>query len=113
MIAAARIGAPHRRRPGAVQAMTELASPPATEPFAQEGAAVVAAAGSDAQNGLAAAEAGQRLAQHGPNEITGEPPPSIWEIALAQLREPMNLMLIAVTGVSFVIGEVSTGIIVA
>ena len=93
--------------------MTELATPPTTEPFAQDQAAVVAAAGSDAENGLATAEAAQRLTQHGPNEITGEPPPSIWAIAFAQLREPMNLMLIAVTVVSFVIGEVSTGIIVA
>ena len=63
--------------------MTELATPPTTEPFAQDQAAVVAAAGSDAENGLATAEAAQRLTQHGPNEITGEPPPSIWAIALA------------------------------
>ena len=87
--------------------MTELATPPTTEPFAQDQAAVVAAAGSDAENGLATAEAAQRLAQHGPNEITGEAPPSVWAIALAQLREPMNIMLVAVTVVSFVIGEVS------
>ena len=34
-------------------------------------------------------------------------------VALAQLREPMNIMLIAVTAVSFVIGEVPTAIFVA
>ena len=40
-------------------------------------------------------------------------PPSVWAVALAQLRDPMNIMLIAVTVVSVVIGQVSTGIIVA
>jgi hypothetical protein len=54
-----------------------------------------------------------RLAQYGPNRISGEKPPSVSAIALAQLREPMNLMLVAVTAVSFVIGEVPTAIFVA
>ena len=34
-------------------------------------------------------------------------------VALTQLRDPMNIMLVAVTAVSFVIGQDSTGIIVA
>ena len=34
-------------------------------------------------------------------------------VALKQLRDPMNIMLIAVTAVSFAIGQVSTGVIVA
>jgi Ca2+-transporting ATPase len=34
-------------------------------------------------------------------------------VALQQLRDPMNIMLVAVTVVSFLIGEVSTGVIVA
>ena len=63
--------------------------------------------GSDAEAGLTAAEASARLAQHGPNEIAAEQPPSIWRVALDQLREPMNIMLVAVTVVSLVIGEVS------
>ena len=74
---------------------------------------VVASARSDADSGLTGAEAAERLARLGPNQITGEPPPSVWEVALAQLRDPMNIMLIAVTVVSVVIGQVSTGIIVA
>ena len=37
----------------------------------------------------------------------------MWAVALEQLRDPMNIMLVAVTAVSFVIGEVSTGVIVA
>ena len=37
----------------------------------------------------------------------------MWAVALQQLRDPMNIMLVAVTVVSFLIGEVSTGVIVA
>ncbi|HEV8452607.1 MAG TPA: cation-translocating P-type ATPase [Gaiellales bacterium] len=82
-------------------------------PYAREALDVVAAARSDAEAGLSGAEAAQRLARLGPNQISGEPPPSLWEVAVAQLRDPMNIMLIAVTVVSVVIGQLSTGIIVA
>ena len=81
--------------------------------FAQDAAAVAAALETDADQGLTQAEAAARLTRHGPNELTGEKPPSVWQIAIEQLREPMNIMLIAVTAVSFAIGEVPTGIIVA
>jgi Ca2+-transporting ATPase len=67
----------------------------------------------DPERGLSATEAAARLSRDGPNEITAEEPPSVWAIALQQLRDPMNIMLIAVTAVSFAIGEVSTGVIVA
>jgi len=81
--------------------------------FALDQAAVLAKVGSDAERGLSQAEAASRLSQYGPNQITGEQPPSVWQVALAQLRDPMNIMLVAVTIVSFAIGEVPTGIIVA
>ena len=81
--------------------------------FALDQAAVLAKVGSDAERGLSQAEAASRLSQYGPNQITGEQPPSVWQVALAQLRDPMNIMLVAVTVVSFAIGEVPTGIIVA
>ncbi|MEU4288618.1 cation-translocating P-type ATPase [Kribbella sp. NPDC026596] len=73
----------------------------------------VAAAGSDAVAGLTGTEAASRLASYGPNEIAAEKPPSILAVALAQVRDPMNLMLIAVVVVSLLIGELSTGILVA
>ena len=73
---------------------------------------VLAAAGSDAGTGLSATEAAARLASHGPNAITAEKPPSPWAIAAVQLRDPMNLMLVAVVVVSLLIGEVSTGVLV-
>jgi len=69
--------------------------------------------GTDLSSGLTTAEARSRLTNIGPNAIAGERPPSLFAVALAQLRDPMNIMLIAVTVVSFLIGEVSTGLIVA
>ncbi len=92
---------------------TPLPAAEASHPYAQPAEEVLAGLGSDAATGLTAAEAASRLATHGPNAIAAEKPPSAWAIALTQLRDPMNLMLVAVTVVSFAIGEVSTGIIVA
>ena len=74
---------------------------------------VVAEFTTNADSGLSAAEAGSRLASHGPNVIAAEPSPSVWAVALIQLKDSMNLMLIAVTGVSMLIQEWSTAMIVA
>ena len=84
-----------------------------TPPWALAADDVVAAAGSDVAAGLTAGEAASRLSRFGANEIAAEKPPSAWRIALLQLRDPMNIMLVAVVVVSLLIGEVSTGIIVA
>jgi P-type Ca2+ transporter type 2C len=74
---------------------------------------VLAALGADGDVGLTSAEVAQRLSTYGRNAIEAEKPPSVWAVALTQLRDPMNLMLVAVAVVSFLIGETSTGIIVA
>ena len=74
---------------------------------------VVAEFATNTDSGLSAAEAGSRLASHGPNVIAAEPSPSVWAVALVQLKDSMNLMLIAVTGVSMLIQEWSTAMIVA
>src|SRR5262245_24714637 len=96
------------------QELAERASGEAqAPPYAREVSDVAGSLGTDATSGLSAAEAANRLSQYGPNEITSEKPPSVWAVALAQLRDPMNIMLVAVAVVSFAIGEVSTGIIVA
>ena len=81
--------------------------------YALDAAAAAAKLGVDPARGLSASEAADRLGRYGPNEIGKEKPPSVWAIAAAQLRDPMNIMLIAVVAVSFAIGEVSTGVIVA
>jgi magnesium-transporting ATPase (P-type) len=67
--------------------------------------------GSDETVGLT--EAAARLSRHGANQISIEKPPSVWAVALGQLRDPMNIMLVAVAVVSLVIGEVPTALLVA
>ncbi len=86
--------------------------PAAAEPYALEAADLAADLGTDTDVGLNATEAAARLRRYGRNEIAKEKPPSVGAVALAQLREPMNLMLVAVTIVSLVIGEVSTAVLV-
>ena len=89
------------------------AAPTTVPEYALEAPDVVAGLEADATSGLTQAEAASRLARYGANAITAEQPPSLWAIALVQLRDPMNMMLVAVTAISFVIGEISTGVIVA
>ena len=87
-------------------------SPGAAAWFALDVDAVVAGVGSDLQRGLTSGDAASRLSRYGPNEIAREKPPSLVQVALGQLREPMNLMLIAVVVVSMVISQFSTALIV-
>ena len=95
------------------RAATTASATPGPPAFALPADEVLAATGSDGGSGLSAAEVDARLTSHGPNAITAEKPPSPWAIAAVQLRDPMNLMLVAVVVVSLVIGEVSTGVLVA
>ncbi|MBB3084484.1 cation-translocating P-type ATPase [Geodermatophilus sabuli] len=69
--------------------------------------------GADVQSGLTHREAAQRLQEIGPNRLTSEKPPSIWAVALSQLRDPMNIMLIVVAVASLLISQVSTAVLVA
>ena len=90
-----------------------LDAPEPREPwFAQDADRVVAAMETDAERGLSRSEAGARLSRYGPNQIAAEKPPSLWAVALQQLRDPMNIMLVAVVAVSLLIGQVSTAVIV-
>ncbi|MBO0731699.1 MAG: hypothetical protein J2P57_20740, partial [Acidimicrobiaceae bacterium] len=82
-------------------------------PFAREATEVMAELGTDPTAGLSSQEAAHRLTRFGPNQVTSEKPPSIWAVALQQLREPMNIMLVAVVVVSLVIGQGSTAVLVA
>jgi Ca2+-transporting ATPase len=97
--------------------MTEMTHPRAAAddlaPFARPADEVIEALGSSADEGLSSAEAAARLSIYGPNSIKGEKPPSVVAIALGQLRDPMNLMLVAVSIISLIIGEVSTALVVA
>ena len=63
-------------------------------------------------NGLFDADAAERLVGYGPNTLQEEAKPSRWRVALGQLVEPMNLMLVAVAVVSILIGQASTAAVV-
>ena len=85
----------------------------ATPPYLRPAAEVVGDVNTDVTSGLSTQDAAARLASHGPNQITAEKPPSVFALALGQLRDPMNIMLVAVAVVSLVIGQVATGVLVA
>jgi P-type Ca2+ transporter type 2C len=66
----------------------------------------------DVARGLDDVEVVNRISRFGLNEIPQEPPPSTWSIALEQLSNPMNIMLIIVAVASLLIGQVPTAVIV-
>ena len=74
--------------------------------------AAAARVGVDPGEGLGASKAARRLAEHGPNQLPSEPPPSRWAVARGQLANPMNIMLLIVCAASLAIGQVATGIVV-
>ena len=94
---------------------TSTATPvvPATRWYALSSVDAVARLSGDEASGLPGSEAKRRLDEYGPNELHAESAPSIMKVALGQVVDPMNLMLIAVAVVSLLLGETSTGILVA
>jgi P-type Ca2+ transporter type 2C len=73
---------------------------------------VAAELGVHPEHGLGAGEVERRLSQYGPNELPKESPPSRWMVARGQLSNPMNIMLMIVAVLSFVVGQIPTGIFV-
>ena len=68
--------------------------------------------GVDPGRGLSTDEVQRRLAEHGPNELPQEPRPSLRAVAWGQLTNPMNIMLLIVSVVSFAIDQVATALVV-
>ena len=83
------------------------------EPYLRTAVDVLAGLGTDPEAGLSYHEAARRLQDVGPNKLSSEKPPSIWVVALSQLRDPMNIMLIVVAVASLLIAQVSTAVLVA
>ncbi|SDY59482.1 cation-translocating P-type ATPase [Hymenobacter psychrophilus] len=74
----------------------------------------VAAALGTSPEGLDAATARQRLAEHGPNQLTEARQKTVWQLLLNQLADVMILVLLVAAGVSVLIGEArSAGVILA
>ncbi|MGI5176154.1 cation-translocating P-type ATPase [Dactylosporangium sp. CA-152071] len=80
--------------------------------YARPQGEVMTALDSDAERGLDNGAAATRLSSYGPNSIPREQPPSAWSVALRQLRDPMNLMLIVVVVVGLVSGGLLTTVVV-
>lgn len=74
---------------------------------------VAAALGVDPDRGLEAAGVSASRAKAGENKIASEQPPTRWTIAVRELGDPMNLMLVVVAIASLVIGQQPVGIMVA
>jgi magnesium-transporting ATPase (P-type) len=64
---------------------------------------VVRLMGSDAERGLTAAAAADRLAAQGPNEIVSAPPRPRWRKLLEHFRDPLTYLLLAATAISLVV----------
>jgi len=78
------------------------------------GAAEVAGAlGVDAGQGLSDGAVRERAQKYGPNVLQSDTKASFLQMALRQLRDPMNIMLVAVTAASAAIGQLRTAGVVA
>jgi Ca2+-transporting ATPase len=67
----------------------------------------------DAQCGLTAAQAAQRLASDGPNELPSQKPRTLLTLARDVLTEPMFLLLIAAATIYVMLGEPREALILA
>lgn len=72
-------------------------------PYRLSAAEVVAALGSDAQQGLTDAEAQRRLQEIGYNELAAAAPIPAWRRFLAQFQDTLVILLLIATGVSVVL----------
>src|SRR6266498_1018309 len=62
--------------------------------------AVIAALGSDTDQGLSRSEALARLARDGPNALEAEPPIPAWRRFLAQFQDTLVILLLIATAIS-------------
>ena len=78
--------------------------PPAVvaEPWRRDAAAIAAELGTDVRSGLSAAEAADRLAAYGPNQLDTATPVPSWRKLLAQFADPLIYLLLGAVVVSFV-----------
>ncbi|MCZ7547099.1 MAG: cation-translocating P-type ATPase [Anaerolineae bacterium] len=73
-------------------------------PHALPAEKVAEALGTDLTQGLSQAEAEKRLAEYGPNELQEEPPPTFWQMLLAQFDNFVVILLIVAAIISGIVG---------
>ncbi|MBX6365637.1 MAG: magnesium-translocating P-type ATPase, partial [Gemmatimonadetes bacterium] len=64
-------------------------------------------------DGLASAEAEQRLARAGPNTLEARPEHTTLRLLIAQFRSPITLLLLAAAAVAFTLGDHADALIIA
>lgn len=69
-------------------------------PHALDVAAALAGLGTDARRGLSEAQARERLAEYGPNELTAKAPVPLWRKLLAQFTDVLVFLLIVAAAIS-------------
>ncbi|MEV6210210.1 cation-translocating P-type ATPase [Kitasatospora sp. NPDC051914] len=62
--------------------------------------------------GLTHEQAERLLTEHGPNEVTPPPGPSLWSRVAAQLRDPLILVLLAATVLTLATGDHADAIVI-
>jgi Ca2+-transporting ATPase len=72
----------------------------AQAPYQLSSEQVISSLRSDSERGLPAAEVRARLAQYGKNELAAEEPVPGWRRFLAQLRDPLVILLLIATAIS-------------
>lgn len=72
-------------------------------PYSEQPQRVLEELKSDQIKGLTAAEAKQRLEQHGPNQLEGKKTKSLAARFLEQLKDPMIIVLLVAAAINFVI----------
>lgn len=87
-----------------------MAHPPETatspygipDPVRTDAAAIARALNVDPDHGLSAAEAARRLAEVGPNELRSAERNPLWRRIVAQLADPLTLLLLAAVAISVI-----------
>ncbi|MBP7690649.1 MAG: ATPase, partial [Anaerolineales bacterium] len=89
--------------------MTEATPPPPPAPeeawHSQTVAAVLDQLATRDDHGLSSAEAQQRLAQYGHNELREKPPTPFWRLVVDQLKSFVVILLIIASAISFALGD--------
>ncbi len=70
------------------------------EPSTADAADIARALGADLERGLSAAQAGDRLARDGRNELRGAPPLPAWRRVLAHFQDPLIYLLLAAIAIA-------------
>ena len=79
--------------------------PPSADWHALTAAQALQALGSDAERGLSAAQAAQRLAEHGPNALPEPASRPAWRVFLRQLKSPLVVILFVAAALAVALGH--------